>query len=285
MVMKYGWSAISACIVVAGSVCVTAPAIGAEGGTGFYLLGSKTTMGGFLPPPGVYGAVQNYFYSGSADIDFKTAGVTLEGGVDAFAYVAIPTGLLVLDTDILGADLAFSLSTPFGAKDVEVGAIVDTFLGTVSLDAERDNFAFGDPVVGASLGWHAGMMHYSLGSVVNVPIGQWKRGSPVNLGFNRWVIDTTAAATYLNPETGFEMSGAVGITYNFENEDTDYKTGTELHIEGAIMQHFSPTFSAGLNGYVYKQLTEPHWVCRRAQLLRRKSHHEQNDEQVFPRSA
>ena len=40
------------------------PAMAVEGGTSFYLLGSKTTMGGYLPPPGVYGAVQNYSYTG-----------------------------------------------------------------------------------------------------------------------------------------------------------------------------------------------------------------------------
>jgi hypothetical protein len=30
------------------------PALAVEGGVGFYLLGSRTTMGGYVPPPGTY---------------------------------------------------------------------------------------------------------------------------------------------------------------------------------------------------------------------------------------
>jgi len=36
---------------------------------------------------------------------------------------------------------------------------------------------------------------------------------------------------------------------------TLYRTGTEWHFEGALIQHFSPEFDAGLVGYVYRQLT------------------------------
>ncbi len=245
------WSVVRAATLSTAMFAVPAQAV--EGGSSFYLLGSKTTMGGYMPPPGVYGAIQNYVYSGSADIDFQTGGVELSGGVDADAYVALPTALWVLDTDIFGGDLAFSLTTPFGGKWLDVGIL--TGLHGIELNAQRDNFAFGDPVLGTSLGWHDGNLHYTIGSLINVPIGQWERGNPVNMGFNRWAIDTTAAITYLNSQTGVELSGAAGITYNFENPDTDYKSGTEFHAEAAAMMHLSPSFSIGVNGYAYKQIT------------------------------
>ena len=235
---------------------LSTPALAVEGGTSFYLLGSKTTMSGFVPPPGFYGALQNYYYSGSADIDFKTAGLSIEGGIDADAYIALPTAMWVMDQDVLGGNLAFTLTTPFGGKQMQAGAIVDLIgPGSTDVNAERDNWAFGDPVLGSTLGWHSGNLHYSIGALINVPIGQWELGNPVNIGFNRWVVDTTAAITYLNPQTRIELSGAAGLTFNFENPDTDYKSGTELHVEGAAMFHPSHTFSFGLNGYALKQLT------------------------------
>jgi hypothetical protein len=247
-------------VLIAQAAALTAvlsnPAMAVEGGTSFYLLGSKTTMAGYLPAPGFYGILQNYAYSGSADIDFETAGLELSGGIEADAYIALPTAMWVLDQDILGGNLAFALTTPFGGKKMEAGAILDLAQTTKELDAERDNWAFGDPVLGSTLGWHDGNMHYSIGVLVNVPIGQWELGNPVNIGFNRWVIDTTAAVTYLNPQTKIELSGAAGLTFNFQNPDTDYKSGTEFHVEGAAMFHPSHTFSFGLNGYALKQITE-----------------------------
>jgi hypothetical protein len=239
--------------VAALAVVLSTPALAVEGGTSFYLLGSKTTMGGYLPPPGVYGVLQNYGYTGNADIDFQRAGVGLSGGVRADAYIVLPTALWVLDRDVFGANLAFSVTTPFGGKMLNVD-LLTTGLG-LGLNAERDNWAFGDPIFGATLGWHQGDFHYMLGTLINVPIGQWELGNPVNVGFNRWVIDATGALTYLNPQTGVELSGAAGFTFNFENPDTDYNSGTEFHFESAAMLHLSQTFSIGVNGYALKQIT------------------------------
>jgi hypothetical protein len=247
---KRNWMIVE---VAALAVVLSTPALAVEGGTNFYLLGSKTTMGGYLPPPGVYGVLQNYGYTGKADIDFQRAGVGLSGGVRADAYIVLPTALWVLDRDVLGGNLALSVTTPFGGKTLNVD-LLTTGLG-LELNAERDNWAFGDPIFGATLGWHQGNFHYTLGTLINVPIGQWELGNPVNVGFNRWVIDATGALTYLNPQTGVELSGAAGFTFNFENPDTNYKSGTELHFESAAMLHLSQTFSIGVNGYALKQIT------------------------------
>jgi len=137
---------------------LSSPAHAVEGGTSFYLLGSKTTMAGFLPPPGFYGLLQNYAYTGSADIDFETARVKLSGGVEADAYIALPTALWVTGADVLGGNLAFTLTTPFGGKRVEAG-VLTSIDAVPKLNAERDNWAFGDPVLGATLGWHDGNLH------------------------------------------------------------------------------------------------------------------------------
>ena len=75
--------------------------------------------------------------------------------------------------------------------------------------------------------------------MVNVPIGSYAKANLVNMGFNRWAADVTGAMTYLNTDNGFELSLAPGITFNGENPATNYRTGTEFHIEGAAMQHLT----------------------------------------------
>jgi hypothetical protein len=224
----------------------------AEGALGFYLLGSKTSMAGFVPPPGTYLADFNYFYTGSADIDLNIGGVDITGGVDADAYIKLFNGLWVAPDKVLGGHAAFSVAVPIGWKNISAQAGAGLGPG---FQGEVDDAHIGDPVLGASLGWHEGNWHWSIGTLVNVPIGYWERGDPTNIGFNRWAADLTGAVTYLDMKTGVELSAAAGFTFNGENQDTGYETGTEFHLEGAAMQHFSKSFAIGLQGYFYQQVT------------------------------
>ena len=61
--------------------------------------------------------------------------------------------------------------------------------------------------------------------------------------------------TYLDAKRGHEVSLTAGFTFNGENPATDYKTGTEFHVEWALMQHVSKTFAFGIAGYHYQQIT------------------------------
>ena len=122
-------------------------------------------------------------------------------------------------------------------------------------DFDDSSTKFGDPVFNALIGWHEGNWHWNIGALVNVPIGPWSNDSISNIAFNHWGLDTTAAVTWLDPKIGFEVSSASGFTFNWENPDTDYKTGTEFHVEWALLQHFSKSFALGLLGYHYQQVT------------------------------
>jgi hypothetical protein len=85
--------------------------------------------------------------------------------------------------------------------------------------------------------------------------GEWQHDSITNIGFNRWALDVTPGVTWFDPKSGAEFSTAASFTFNWENPDTDYKTGTEFHLEAALMQHFSKEFSAGVMGYHYQEVT------------------------------
>jgi hypothetical protein len=64
------------------------------------------------------------------------------------------------------------------------------------------------------------------------------------------------SATYFNPATGFEISGALGITFSTRNTETDWQTAPELNFETAILQHFPNGLALGVAGYAYQQLGE-----------------------------
>jgi hypothetical protein len=233
------------------------PASAAEGAIGFYLLGSKTTMAGYLPPPGTYLQNYNYYYSGSTDFTLDIAGLVLDGGVEANAYYNLVAPLWVAPGKVLGGNVGFLLLAPIGWKDVEARAslAVTPFDITVQRKLEDEETKFGDPVPGITIGWHQGNWHWNVGSLVNVPIGFWERGNLANIGFNRWAVDINSAVTWLDPKLGLEISVGTGFTFNHENPTTDYETGTEFHLEYAVVQNFSKHFALGVNGYYYEQVT------------------------------
>jgi hypothetical protein len=45
------------------------------------------------------------------------------------------------------------------------------------------------------------------------------------------------------------------VTFNGRNPATDYKTGTEFHLDWSAMQYLSKEFSFGLAGYYYQQIS------------------------------
>jgi len=232
-------------------------AYAAEGASSFYLLGQSGQGAAVLPPEGLFFSVPNYFYSGdiggSASLPF---GGSLAVEVDADIFLTLPTAIWVTPVDVLGGNLALKGTFVLGNADLDATAtlaIPGLGTGTASISDER--WAVGDPAFGAIVGWQVEEMKYLLSASVNVPVGDYDAGRLANISLNRWAWDLTGAATWLDPGSGIELSGAAGITFNGENDDTEYETGTEFHLEAAAAYHFSPIFSVGVNGYHYQQLT------------------------------
>ncbi len=113
----------------------------------------------------------------------------------------------------------------------------------------------GDSAITAILGWHAGFHHWNVSATGVIPTGVYSPDQLAVMGLNRPGVDIKGAYTYLNTQTGTEVSGAAGFTFNFINTATDYLTGTEFHLEGAVMQHLPSGFSFGVGGYHYHQIT------------------------------
>ncbi len=61
--------------------------------------------------------------------------------------------------------------------------------------------------------------------------------------------------TYFNLETGTEVSVAPGVLVNTQNDETDYQTGTEFHLDFTGNQFLSEIFALGVRGYYYNQFT------------------------------
>jgi hypothetical protein len=256
----------------------------AENAAGIYLLGTKGSMAGFTPPPGTYFVDVNYFYAGDAsgnaavgvalrrlgnrlfpNLPPLTLDIQADIKLDGDAQVVMPSFLWVAPGKVLGGNIGFGAIIPVGRKaiDVDIDALATLTLPLLNTTLERgrrfhfdeSTTDFGDPVANALIGWHQGNWHWNIGTLLNIPIGPWSQTSDTNISFNHLALDTTAAVTWLDPKIGWELSSAAGFTFNRENPDTDYETGTEFHVEWALVRHFSKTFALGLVGYHYQQVT------------------------------
>jgi hypothetical protein len=229
-----------------------------ENATSVYLLGTGGPNAAIMPPlEGIFVDNTAYLYDGSAaggrDLIF---GGNVALGIDAFAFINISSALWVPTTNFAGGTLALGLAVPVGGPSIEASAILSGPLGNqIGVSVDDSIFTVGDPLAIAALGWKSGKWHFQVSSITNIPIGDYEYGELANISFNRWAVDGSLATSWHDPDSGWDVSAKAGVTFNGTNHKTDYDSGTEFHLEGAIEKTLNPNFSVGVIGYHFQQIS------------------------------
>ena len=228
------------------------PARAAEGGFSFYLPGTAGDIAlAQTPEPGWL--VANTVFVQRGDVGAAVLQGRVNLGVDFDMALDIVSATYTFGQVVLGGRYTIGAAFPFGYA--ELGATITGPLGG-TFSAEGDTFDIGDvALVPVQLNWSFGNYSLKISETVYAPTGGYDVDKVVNLGLNRWGFDTAAAATYFNLESGTEVSVAAGFLINTENNETDYRTGNEVHVDVTVNQFLSETFALGLRGYYYKQVT------------------------------
>lgn len=224
----------------------------AEGGFSFFLPGTVGDIAiAKAPEPGWLVANTLFFQRGDADASVLQGNVNL--GLDFTMILDIVSATYTFEDKILEASVTVGGAIPFGYAGLEA-TLTGPRGGAVNVDG--DTFNIGDiALIPLQLNWDVGDFSFRFAELIYAPTGAYDANKAVNLGLNRWGFDTTFAATYLNLETGTEVSVAPGILFNTTNKDTNYRTGTEFHLDFTVNQFLSETFALGLRGYYYKQIS------------------------------
>lgn len=251
-----GW--LVGCGVAMAGALLASRANASEGGASVYLLGSGGPGAAILPPlEGIFFASTQYHYSGDAEAGRQfLVGGNLVAGLEAKVNANFATLLWVPTTDLMGGTLALGAVLPIGGPEIDVSAVLTGPLGNqVSVSRNDSAFVVGDPLVTAMLGWKNGDVHITASTLINIPVGDYREDRLANLAFHRWAGDVSLAATWLDEKGGWDVSGKAGFTFNGENDHTQYTTGTEFHAEAAVEKKFNKSFSAGVQGYYFNQVS------------------------------
>src|SRR5215469_12666167 len=218
------------------------PAWGAEGASTEYIGGYTGFAAGYVPAdPGTYFSNYLYFYSGSTSAVAVNGQVALDVSTDVYFEIAQFTW--VTKHKLFGGNYGFGVAVPLGYVRVDVG------VPPIGVDASTSAFGFGDAIlVPALIAWHSGDFHSNFAVSVFAPTGQYDQNHALNLSKHFWAIDGSYAGSYLT-ETGFDFSGALGYTVNFENPATHYKSGDVVHLDLAAGQSVSKQLKLGAVGY------------------------------------
>ena len=250
--------AILALALLIGTGIFFAPLASAdEGGASFWLPGQYCSLAAAPAEPG-WSLPLIYFHS-SADADgsreFSRGGsIALGLDVETDLLLAVPTYVFV--DPLFGGQAAIGVAGVFGRAEADVRATLTGPGGNaLSGTASESLTSVGDLFPSFSLRWNHGVHNTMVYGMMGVPVGSYEVGRVVNIGLNHWSVDAGGGYTYFNMESGREFSAVLGATYNFENPDTDYQNGIDLHLDWGASQFLSEQVHVGLVGYFYYQIT------------------------------
>ncbi len=238
-------------LLFTGAILFVPPSEAAEGGYSNYIPGSYGDFGMALEPTGRLTLRNDVYYYG-ADISRSVRSGRAEVGADLDFLMNFTTLLYKPELEILGGQYAFGVFVPLVALEIESTIDVDG----VTRGVEDDTAGIGDVAwIPVMLFWNSGNLHASFAHFIVSPTGEYDTDNSINDSLNYWSFDSNIAVTYLNEKTGQDYSVNFGHIYNTENDDTDYQTGQELHVDLVLNQFLSETFALGAHGFYLKQIT------------------------------
>ena len=224
-----------------------------EGGSGHYMPGSMSSFIDGVPTEPTFIARFNYLhYDGdiNANRSIPIAGMSvLDANAKSDAY-----GLTMLwapDWD-MGKKWSYAMSTTIPWVSIKVEADGETSPSGKTLRgnlSDKEN-GLGDIVLMPL------MFNYNVNMDLNTnfrlgiyaPTGEYEVGRLANTGKNFWTIEPTAAIIYFGQKNGREASLFFGVDFNTENEDTNYTSGIQAHLDGTLAQHFPSGVASPVQG-------------------------------------
>ena len=241
-------------------ICPVA-AVAEEGGTGHYVPGTiSSLMDGVSPSEVLIFRLNGLYYDGTvkASRRLPIAGQTVVGATVKTAAVGLTAFWRPAWGEISEKwSYAMSATIPFVHVHVEVDDEVFA-LGT-TIERKSEESGLGDIVLMPL------MFNYHLNDDINInsrlaiyaPTGDYQVGRLANLGKNYWTFEPIVGFMYLGQENGREASIFFGADFNTENSDTDYQTGSQIHIDGTLAQHLpigKGLAGIGVTGFWYEQV-------------------------------
>lgn len=200
---------------------------------------------GALPPPGVYGVLDNYWAAyDQFDANAHKTGVKLD------ALVEVPIVLWQTGLTVFGADFAMAIAQPFDYTNVRLPSVA-------GLSDNGHWGTYNTILVPAKLSWALpDDVHVAAGLTVYVddasssPANQ-PSGGGVGSGNGFWTLQPDFGVSWLHG--GWDVSLNAHYSYNFEDTTTHYTSGQELAIDYTVAKTIGK-WTVGLGAHQENQL-------------------------------
>ena len=225
-----------------------------EGGVPFWMSGQYASMAAVPSQPGWSLVLMPYVYSGSADKSKNFQhGQSVNTGLSARESIFLFQLGYSAEEKILGGQPYVGIGWGPGSNTTTAFASVSS----MNTEFNKANSVTGSTDIYplASLAWNKGNNNFMTYLTGDIPVGTYSATSLSSIGIGHAAMDAGGGYTYLNNTTGLEFSSVVGATYNWMNNQTNYKNGIDSHLDWSVSQFLSQNWQVGIAGYGYYQLT------------------------------
>ncbi|RAZ42360.1 phenol degradation protein [Polynucleobacter paneuropaeus] len=225
-----------------------------EGGVPFWMSGQYASMAAVPSQPGWSLVLMPYVYSGSADKSKNFQhGQSVNAGLSARESIFLFQLGYSAEEKILGGQPYVGVGWGPGSNTTTAFASVSS----LNTEFNKANSVTGSTDIYplASLAWNKGNNNFMTYVTGDIPVGTYSPTSLAAIGIGHTAMDAGGGYTYLNNTTGLEFSSVLGATYNWMNNQTNYKNGIDSHLDWSVSQFLSQNWQVGIAGYGYYQLT------------------------------